>query len=121
MANVLVVDGVAMPSPTSLGIKYADIDSPNSGRSDNGYLNRERLRANVTTLSLEWEFLTSAEVAKIVNAISPVSIQVQFSATGGLSRAKTMYSGDKNWSMVYFGGDDSSKSRWNLSVNLIEM
>lgn len=125
MAALIRIDGFDVKSPTTYNIKYADIDSPNSGRSDSGYLTRERLRSEVVSIDLEWTGLTSSELSLILTRLRPVSFRVEYTYSTLLLgnevsnryKTATMYAGDKTITMMSYGGT----SYWNLSVSIIEL
>ena len=68
--EIIYIEGTKMPSPSTYNVKLADIDSANSGRGDTGYLTRERLRADVASIDVGWEFLTTDELNLIKRNIS---------------------------------------------------
>lgn len=63
---VLEIDDVPVPSPSSYGMKYSDLDSSNSYTSETGSLVRDMIRANQVTLSLSWDKLKLPELSKIL-------------------------------------------------------
>ena len=63
---VLEIDDVPVPSPSSYGMKYSDLDSSNSYTSETGSLVRDMIRANHVTLSLSWNKLKLPELSKIL-------------------------------------------------------
>lgn len=119
--NIIYIGGVKMPSPTKYNVKLADIDSSNSGRGDTGYLTRERLRSDVASIDIGWEFLTTEELNTIKKNISSAEFIVKFYVGGiGASAYKeaNMYAGDRNIELVAF---EDGEERWNISFPLTEL
>ena len=118
MSAWISIDGIDLPTPYRCPITEYDVDAAASGRSEAGYMHRDRVRANVTNLDgIEWQHLTPAEAAIIRAALSPVAFQVTIRFVGGMI-TKKMYAGDRKWSPDFTEPD---KERWNLSVHLTEI
>ena len=110
-----------MPSPTTYNVKLADIDSSNSGRGDTGYLTRERLRADVASIDIGWQFLTTEELNTIKTNISGPEFTVRFFIGGegdDAYKETQMYAGDRQIEMVGF---ENGNERWNISFPLTEL
>ncbi|MBO4579289.1 MAG: hypothetical protein J5715_03945 [Clostridiales bacterium] len=77
--DYLKINNVAMPCPTGISIQTNDLDSENTTRSvGTGKMHRERIRQGVYQCDYSWEELTDAELATIVQAISPASVDIRF-------------------------------------------
>jgi hypothetical protein len=114
---MIYINGVAMPAPTSYDVKLADIDSSNSGRGETGYLTRERLRADVASINVGWENITTNELNTIMNAIKNPEFSVRF-FKGGEYKDADMYAGDRALELTFpVEGDE----RWSLSFPLTEL
>ena len=113
--TIINIDGINLPSPIEYQVTLADIDSDNSGRSDSGYMSRDRVRSNICSISISWAYLTIDELNTIITQISKESFTVKYFY--GDYRTATMYSGDKDIEMKYI---DNQEQRWNLSASLIE-
>lgn len=119
--NIIYIEGVKMPSPSTYNVKLADIDSSNSGRGDTGYLTRERLRADVASIDVGWEYLTTEELNLIKSNISDPEFTVKFFIGGEGSAAykeAQMYAGDRAIELVAF---EDGEERWNISFPLTEL
>lgn len=119
--NIIYIEGTKMPSPTKYNLKLADIDSSNSGRGDTGYLTRERVRADVSSIDIGWEFLTTTELNLIKTNIASSSFTVKFFVGGKAGngyKEANMYAGDRSIELVGF--EDGSE-RWNISFSLTEL
>ena len=110
-----------MPSPSKYNLKLADIDSSNTGRGDTGYLTRERLRSDVASIDIGWEFLTTEELNLVKDHIKSAEFSVKFyvGGTGSSSHKEAqMYAGDRTIDLVGFEDGDE---RWNISFSLTEL
>lgn len=104
------------PSPTEYSLEVQDIDSPDSGRGESGYMVRERVREGIYKLSLSFTNLSSDDVLAIKQAISPESIRV------------TLFDGDPVTKQMYVGNrtlklksvDEQSNCFWDMSFSLTE-
>lgn len=112
---IISIGGVDLPDGklTGLQIKNSDMDSSNTGRSESGYMTRDRIRENVASLVATFEMLTDSELNLIRTATNPASLSVTY-LDAGISRTKTMMrSGDLDYSsraVIY----------WDCELNLIE-
>lgn len=113
---LLTIDGVAMPTPSSITVKYADLDSEASSRTRSGILHRSRIRSDVVSAQVTWKALTESRATALANALKPVSFTaVIVTPNGTISR--TMYAGDKDFTLVHVKG---SARRWDVSTDLVE-
>lgn len=115
---ILKIDGVDMPTPSSYKIPDVDLDSEDTNRNELGILQRDRIRAEIYKVELEYKGITSSQLALIKSAIKPAQFQATIITEIG-SVVKTMYAGNRNTEMVKYN-DDVNNVRWNFSVNLIE-
>lgn len=44
---ILTIDGVGIPAPSSLKIQQSDLDSADTNRNEEGYLQRDRIRQGI--------------------------------------------------------------------------
>jgi hypothetical protein len=112
---MLKIDGVDMPAPSVFKLPRFDLDSGDTNRNEEGYLQRDRIRQGIYKIELEWKGITSAQLNTIETAIAPASVQVTFPTATGM-QAKTMYVGDRMVEMVKY----QPETRWNISFNLTE-
>lgn len=119
--NLIYIEGVKMPSPSTYNVKLADIDSANTGRGDTGYLTRERLRADVASIDIAWQFLTTEELNTIKTAISGSEFTVKFFIGGNGEAAykeAQMYAGNRSMELAaLLDGEE----RWHISFSLTEL
>ena len=115
---MITIDGIELPSPSKYKPPNMDLDSEDSKRTELGVLQRDRIRAEVFKLELEWKGITSSQLATIKAAIRPASFEATFVTEIGYI-TKTMMAGDRNIEMVKFD-EDYNKIRWDLSCNFVE-
>ena len=111
------INGTVLPKPVSAPFTEYDIDSAQSGRPESGYMHRERIRRNVSSIQITWQHLTVEEAKLIRNALAPVSFTAEIRFLGETITRK-MYAGDRNWEADFT--DNGKTERWNLSVQLSE-
>jgi len=113
---IIRIEGVDLPTPSSLKNTQSDLDSADTNRNEQGYLQRDRIRQGIYKLELEWKGITNGQLTTILNAIEPASVQVTFPSPSGVL-TKTMYAGDRNIKMARYRNNDI---RWNVSFSLTE-
>ena len=106
--DILVIDGVALPTPNEYKVQLSDLDSSGTGRTEDGILVRERVRGGVAKMS-------TADCARVLNATAPDSMQVAY-FFGGTRTAK-MYAGDRTADLK---AAREGRAVWEVAVNLIE-
>ena len=110
------VNGVELPSPTKYDLGYMDIDK--SGRNAAGYMVRDRIGTK-RKLELEWGLLDGYEISKILKAVKPAYINVEFhDLEQNKSAIGEFYAGDRKASMILF--ENGVPTTKGLAFNLIE-
>ena len=110
------IDGIDLPTPARCTLQEYDQDAASSGRSEAGYMHRDRVRAKLLNIdNIEWTHLTPENAALIRTALSPVFFNVTVQFVGG-PVTKKMYAGDLKWTPDFVDGTP----RWNLSAHLTE-
>lgn len=117
MKALVSIDSVDLPAPSRYSLPRFDIESEDSKRNEEGYVQRDRIRQGVYRLGLEWDSLTDAEVAIIQSAVEPASLSVTFAAPGG-DQTKTMYADSISVDAVAYR---SVAVRWKVKIELIEV
>ena len=112
---LIYIGGIEMPPPVSYKVTLSDLDAPNSGRSESGVMNRDRVRADVGKIELSWKNLTTTQLKTIVQAVSPEEFEVRYFF--GTEHTAIMYAGDRSIDLKV---PDEPESYWDMSVNLIE-
>lgn len=113
--NVLTIDGVVLPAPMTYSVEYSDLDSPDTGRTEDGLLHRDRIRSNVAKIKVAWKQLTTEKADIILNAINPDSFTVVYYF--GTQKTATMYAGNKSCELIRI---NQGQGKWNISFDLIE-
>lgn len=113
--NIVSIDNVQLPTPTTYTVEYNDVDSPDTGRSEDGKLHRKRVRQGLAKIKLTWRQITTDKVDIILNAIVPDSFSVTYYF--GIQKTATMYAGDKSCELVRINYDEA---KWNIELNLVE-
>lgn len=118
--NLIKIGGYTTPPPVSYSVTASDLDSTESGRSESGYMSRERIRGGVKKINASWRVSTD-ELLALTSAISSPSFSVTFffPTTGYYAENITMYAGDRTLNLVT-DIDGESAAQWEFSVNFIE-
>lgn len=113
---LLLVNGVALPSPTELQVGVMDLSK--AERNANGLILIERI-ATKQKLEMSWAFLTKDNLQQILSAIKPVFFSVTYPDPElGANRTGTFYVGDRTVGMLdYFNGVARYK---DVGFNFIE-
>ena len=113
--DVLSINGVALPPPMTYSVEYNDLDSDETGRSEDGKLHRKRVRSNVAKIQVSWEQLTQDKADLILNAIDPASFSVSYYF--GTLKTATMYAGNRKCKLLRI---NYNQPKWDISFDLIE-
>lgn len=108
--------------PSVFQVEIEDISSSDAGRTEDGTMHKNRLvdkngnPVQARSISLEWHYLTTAEVSAILTAFNPEYINVRYldPLVGGYT-TKEFYVGNRPVPMY-----NCARDRWtNLSFNII--
>lgn len=120
----LIIGGAsvgALPGCSSYKVNKEDVDN-NSKRSTNGYMFRNRVRKNVTSVSASWNELTESQLKAILDACEPDEFRVivfdPASETRYTEITKAYAGANKTYEMVR-KVDNNGYSKWSLSISLI--
>ena len=105
------------PAPTEYSVDMQDIDSADTGRGETGYMNRERVRANLYKVKVKFSNITSDDVLAIKRAIAPAQFSV--SLFDGDTVTANMYAGDRTLTLKSI--DSNANCYWDMSFNLTEI
>lgn len=117
--DFLKISSTVLPAPTSCSIMEYDMDSESTGRSESGYMMRERIRSNLCKMELSWNRLTPAQVRLIRGAISDAFVEVTVRFLGA-ERTMIMYAGDRSYTPHFTDNDGEKLERWDVSFSLTE-
>ena len=73
--DILLIDGVALPAPNEYKVQLSDLDSSDTGRTEDGVMLRNRVREGIAKISASWAALSTADCARILNAVTPDSFE----------------------------------------------
>ena len=119
--EVLKVDNITLPTPTSMDYKEADLQIEGY-RDAAGIMHKTTVRWGVRTIKVKWEhFLTNSELQAMRSAIKGKEyITVNYySDTAGASGTMTAYTGDMDYKLVR--ASNNANGVWTgLSLSFIE-
>lgn len=110
------IDGGYVPVPSRYQYSLQDVSAPNSGRTEDALMHKQRITQKVK-IELEWANQTTAAVSEILNAFNPEYISVRYlDAKAGDFVTKTFYVGDRAAPLY-----NSRLGLWeNVAFNIIE-
>lgn len=113
--NIISIDGVELPAPMTYSVEYNDLDSDDTGRSEDGMLHRVRVRSRVAKIKASWKQLDQEKADLILTAIAPDEFEVVYYF--GTQKTATMYAGSQSCECVRV---NNGQAKWNVSFDLIE-
>lgn len=115
---MLLVDGVEIKDPSEMTYGLQDVDSAGSGRTQDGYMHRDRVAQKVK-ISLSWSMTTPEETAAILQAFDPEYINVTYpDAKLNAVVTREFYAGDKSCPVQIW--TVNSKYYNKITFNIIE-
>lgn len=79
LLNTLLINGKALPCPDEdVSISENDLDSEDTGRDEQGFMHRLRLRHAVKTWEFHYKFLSAADYEYIRSLVAGETIRVSF-------------------------------------------
>ena len=115
---MLIVDGVAVKSPSSFTWGLQDVSDSESGRTMDAIMHKNRI-AQKRKINLEWWGLRPEDAAKVLQAFNPEYIMVTYpDAMSGTDETREFYVGDRSAPVQqwFVGGKLYSK----ITLNIIE-
>lgn len=113
--EILKVDGTALPAPHSYTVSLNDLDSADTGRTEDGMLVRQRLRGGVAKISAQWQALSTEACAAILNATAPDRFTVDYFF--GETRTAQMYAGTRS---AELRAARDGQAVWEVRLDLVE-
>ena len=110
--DILTIGGVTLPAPNEYKVQLNDLDSSDT---EDGVMMRNRVREGIAKISASWAAVSTADCAKILNAVKPDSFDVAYFF--GEMRTARMYAGDRSADLI---AAREGKGVWDVSLNLIE-
>ena len=114
-----LVDGVEMPCPSKFDISYNDVSAPDSGRTLDAVMWKNRVAQKVS-ISLEWKGKNDEDTATILTAFDPEYVDLTYhDAKTNSNVTKTFYTGDRKGS-TYWWNDDGEFTYSSIAFDIIE-
>lgn len=110
------VDGAYIPIPSEYQYDLQDVSAPNSGRTEDALMHKQRVAQKVK-IELKWNNIKTSEVSEILNAFNPEYLSVTYlDAKAGGFQTKTFYVGDRTAPLY-----NAELALWqDVSFNIIE-
>lgn len=110
------VDGAYIPIPSEYQYDLQDVSAPNSGRTEDALMHKQRVAQKVK-IELKWNNIETDEVSEILNAFNPEYLSITYlDAKAGSFLTKTFYVGDRTAPLY-----NSTLGLWqNVAFNIIE-
>lgn len=115
----ILIDGVELPTPSSIKVFIEDLDTEGSIRPvSTGILDRDVLRTNMLSLELTWNLSEFTDVLKILEMTKPKDFSAElYIPDHGIRGTKKMYSSKKGYDYVRTQAGLKAKS---FNLKLIE-
>lgn len=112
-----------LPEPIELVVKLSDLDSPQTGRNQSGYLFRDRVRGGASaprTVGITLGPMSNSTMKAVLTALGPSSLSVKYpDPYTGATRTGTFYCGDRSAPVHHI--NSSGTPYWDgFSFELIE-
>ena len=93
---MMLVDGVALPTPSTFEWGMIDVSAGDSGRTQDAQMHKNRI-AQKRQLKLSWSGTDTARTARILQMVNPEYIRVTYpDAMSGTDETRTFYVGDRS-------------------------
>lgn len=120
--HMLMINGIAIPSPSKFNITYNDLDTEETGRSMDGNLHRDVIGTNFRTIDLEWRTMEREDLKKLLKALSNKTFSVvYYDPIHDAKITKTMYAGNRKVDMYNYVIDNGKPLWLDISVSLIQV
>lgn len=115
---MILVDGVAVKTPSSFSWGLQDVSDSAAGRTQDAVMHKNRI-AQKRTLSLSWAAPTPPEMAQILQLFNKEYVKITYpDAMSGKDETRTFYVGDRTAPMKRWTIDN--KRYETLSFDVIE-
>mgnify|MGYP006907468493 CR=1 FL=1 len=87
--DILTIGGVTLPAPNEYKVQLNDLDSSDTGRTEDGVMMRNRVREGIAKISASWAAVSTADCARILHAVKstpPGAEAMSMMVTSGLIR-----------------------------------
>ena len=113
--DILLIGGVTLPAPNEYKVQLSDLDSSDTGRTEDGVMMRNRVREGIAKISVSWAAVSTADCTKILNAVTADSLDVSYFF--GEMRSARMYAGDRTADLR---AARDGQAVWDVALNLVE-
>ncbi len=97
----IMIDGVKLPTPSTLDFEYSDLDVDSLRIITTGKLKRNRVRSDVQKIKLGYLLTDIPDIDKMMKMIKPKEITVTlYDNSTGSRVTKQMYAGNKSYSYI---------------------
>lgn len=119
---LIKIGGIDMPNPSTYQVGTEDLDSENSKRTEDGIMRRDRIRAEVYSLSLSWEALTAEQLTTVATALRPAAFNVTFfDPVTCTEKTISAYAAKKSAELVRkMNESNKTKSYWNYTATITQ-
>lgn len=117
---VLEINGIAMPTPSTLEITRSDLSSSETGRTQRGIMKKDIVR-KIVTLSCTWPVLKWSDCARLISTVeSSTNMSIKYpDPKEGKYIAKTFYVGDRKAPALML---EDGKEKWEgIAFDFIEV
>jgi hypothetical protein len=124
---LLTIDGWVAPAPHSIDYSLSDIDSEQTGRTQDAKLHRQRVRADILTIELSWQKITPLQAYNLLQSTKAEEFPVRvFDISKGVNLQNIqMYRGANSTKISISNVDEnnlvSNRTLVNLSFTLIQL
>ena len=113
------VGGTSLPCPSKCDISYQDVSAPDSGRTLDGQMQKQRVCQKVK-IELEWLGVNDADASTILTAFDPEYVDVTYHDTKtNAITTKNFYTGDRKGA-TYWWDDNGEFTYTSITFNIIE-
>ena len=112
-----------IPNPSGYSVQMSDMDLDDD-RSSSGFLNRNRIRQNVYSVTCSWDRLSDVQLQRLLSACQAESFSLTFrnplSATTERYLTKSEMYADANKEATLIATEDDSHDWWSFSTTFVE-
>lgn len=95
------IDGIFIPPPTEYNVSLEDIDVDSGRNVKDAIMFRNRLRPDVSKISLTYTLNDTESIAKLLKMIEPESFNVEiYDLKQGKRVTKSFYAGPKSFNLI---------------------
>lgn len=115
---MIIIDGVDLPPTVTYEVSSDDLDSSDTGRNEEGGLQRDRIREGVRKIVLAFSQMNEEQTALIMSATKKPQLSVKYLDPEEGEVTRTMYATPKKTKLIYI---TKQEKRWNIDFSLVEI